>query len=280
MALFGLATMVPSPPDPPPPRVPEEPPPSGFSFPPAATADARGRVVVGGDLEPGTLLSAYRAGVFPMRQGSGELAWWSPDPRAVMTPDRLRVSASLRRSRRRFVTRVDTAFEAVVDACADRGEDAYLWITAEVREAFVRLHQLGWAHSVEAWTVATDDEPSVLAGGLYGVAIGGLFGGESMFHRRRDASKVALAALADLLRDDGRDGAGRLIDVQWITPHMASLGAVEVRREEYLARLERALALPLPPAFAARPPGSAPTPSGDHRFENTPSSIGGCLREG
>lgn len=255
-----MATMVPSPPDPSPLRVPEEPPPSGFSFPPAATADAKGRVVVGGDLEPGTLLAAYRAGLFPMRQGSGELAWWSPEPRAIITPDRLHVSTSLRRSRRRFVTTVDSAFEAVVDACADRGEDAYLWITAEVREAFVRLHRLGWAHSVEAWTVATDDEPSVLAGGLYGVAIGGLFGGESMFHRRRDASKVALVALVDLLRDDGRDGEGRLIDVQWTTPHLASLGAVEVRREEYLARLAQALALPLPAAFTALPAGGAPIP--------------------
>ncbi|MGH2614796.1 MAG: leucyl/phenylalanyl-tRNA--protein transferase [Thermomicrobiales bacterium] len=240
--------------------MPEVPPPSGFSFPAAATADAKGRVVVGGDLEPSTLLAAYRAGLFPMRQGNGELAWWSPDPRAIITPDRLCVSKSLRRSRQRFLTRVDTAFEAVVDGCAERDEDAYHWITTEVREAFVRLHHLGWAHSVEAWTVATDDEPSMLVGGLYGVAIGGLFSGESMFHRRRDASKVALVALVDLLRGDDRDGAGRLIDVQWITPHMASLGAAEVPREEYLARLERALTLPLPAAFTALPSGSAPAP--------------------
>jgi leucyl/phenylalanyl-tRNA---protein transferase len=222
---------------------------------------------VGGDLEAGTVLAAYRAGLFPMRQGSGELAWWSPDPRAIITPDRLRVSQSLRRSRRRFVTTVDTAFEAVIDACAVRDEDAYHWITAEVREAFVRLHQLGWAHSVEAWTVASDEESSTLVGGLYGLAVGGLFSGESMFHRRRDASKVALVALVELLRGDSGDGAGRLIDVQWITPHMASLGAVEVRRDEYLAHLEQALTLPLPAAFTARcapidePPDSGPSPS-------------------
>ena len=250
--------MVPSPPEPSLIRAPEEPPPASFLFPPAATADARGRVVVGGDLEAGTVLAAYRAGLFPMRQGSGELAWWSPDPRAIVTPERLHVSRSLRRSRCRFVTTVDTAFEAVVDACADRGENEYLWITAEVREAFVRLHHLGWAHSVEAWTIATGDEPSTLAGGLYGLAIGGFFSGESMFHRRPDASKVALLALGELLRNDGRNGAGRLIDVQWMTPHMASLGAVEVQREEYLARLGQALALPLPEAFTAVPSGSGP----------------------
>lgn len=252
--------MVLSPSEPLPLRLPEEPPPSTFTFPPAATADDKGRVVVGGDLEPGTLLAAYRAGLFPMRQGDGELAWWFPAPRAIITPDRLRVSTSLRRARRHFVTRVDTAFEAVIDGCADRGEGEYHWITAEVRAAFVRLHRLGWAHSVEAWTVATDDEPSMLAGGLYGVAIGGLFSGESMFHRRQDASKVALVALVDWLRDDGRDGGGRLIDVQWNTPHMASLGAVEVGREEYLTRLEQALALPLPAAFTALPHPPSPTP--------------------
>ena len=215
---------------------------------------------VGGDLEPGTLLTAYRAGLFPMRQGSGELAWWSPDPRAIITPDCLHISASLRRSRRHFVMKVDTAFEAVIEACADRSKDAYHWITAEVREAFVRLHHLGWAHSVEAWSVAADGEPSMLAGGLYGVAIGGFFSGESMFYRRRDASKVALVALVDLLRADGRNGAGQFIDVQWITPHMASLGAVEVPREQYLARLEQALALPLPATFSALPSGSTPPP--------------------
>jgi leucyl/phenylalanyl-tRNA--protein transferase len=230
--------------------VPVEPPVSSFSFPPPATADAEGRVTVGGDLEPGTLLAAYRSGLFPMRQKSGELTWWSPDPRAIITLDRLHVSQSLRRSRRRFEIRVDSAFEAVIDACADRPADAYLWITSEIREAFLRLHRLGWVHSVEAWTVATGDEPAMLVGGLYGVAIGGMFGGESMFHRKPDASKAALVALVELLRDDDREGEGRLIDVQWITPHMASLGAVEVPRQEYLARLAKALALPLPAAFA------------------------------
>jgi leucyl/phenylalanyl-tRNA--protein transferase len=260
MEVVALAATKSTPPEPLPLHIPAEPPPSTFSFPPVSTADARGRLVVGGDLEPGTLLAAYRAGIFPMRQGNGELAWWSPDPRGIITPDRLRVSASLRRSRRRFVTTVDTAFEAVISACAERGDDEYLWITAEVRQAYVRLHQLGWAHSVEAWTMATDEEPSMLVGGLYGVAVGGLFCGESMFHRRTDASKVAFVTLVELLRDDGRNDEDRLIDAQWLTPHLASLGAVEVHREEYLTRLERALELPLPVAFAAFPSGIAPAP--------------------
>ena len=227
--------------------MPVEPSPSAFAFPPPATADEHGRVSVGGDLEPGTLLAAYRSGLFPMRQPTGELTWWSPDPRGVLTRDTLRITPSLRRSRRRFEIRVDTAFEDVVDACAQRGSEEYDWITPEIKDAFVELHRLGWAHSVEAWS---RDDPPELVGGLYGVAIGGFFGGESMFHRRTDASKAALVALVEALHDDGGDGE-RLIDVQWLTPHLASLGAVEISRAEYLNRLERALELPLPTALAA-----------------------------
>ncbi len=122
---------------------PVEPPLSTFPFPPAETADAAGRVVVGGDLEPGTLLAAYRSGLFPMRLKSGELAWWSPDPRGVIALDKLRVSHSLQRSLHRFEIRIDTAFEAVVEACAEREADAYVWITPEVRRAYRRLHDLG-----------------------------------------------------------------------------------------------------------------------------------------
>ena len=135
-------------------------------------------MTVGGDLEPETLLTAYRSGLFPMRQSNGDLTWWSPDPRGVLTVDALRVADSLRRSRRRFEIRVDTAFEAVIDACADRSEEEYHWITAEIKRAYGELHRLGWAHSVEAWS---REDPSELVGGLYGVCIGGLFGGESMF---------------------------------------------------------------------------------------------------
>lgn len=191
---------------------------------------------VGADLEPGTILDAYRSGLFPMPLGAnGPLGWWSPDPRAVIPLDGLRVSRSLRRSCRRYEIRVDTAFAAVIDACADPARDQG-WISPEVRDAYVELHHLGWAHSVEAW--APDGE---LAGGLYGIAVGGLFAGESMFHHRTDVSKVALVALVDRLR---AAGAG-ILDVQWLTPHLASLGAVEIPRPEYLRRLARAVAAPL-----------------------------------
>jgi leucyl/phenylalanyl-tRNA--protein transferase len=177
--------------------------------------------------------------------GRGPLGWWSPDPRAVVPLDGLRVSRSLRRSRRRFEIRVDTVFDQVVEACAHPGRP-HGWITPEVRGAYQRLHELGWAHSVEAWSL--DD--GRLAGGLYGIAIGGLFAGESMFHRRSDASKVALAALVDMLRAGTRPGA-RVLDVQWLTDHLARLGAVEVPRGRYVAMVAEAIALPPPPAFAA-----------------------------
>ena len=173
------------------------------------------------------------------RRSRSVLAWWSPDPRGILPLDGLRVSRSLRRSRRRFEVRVDTAFEAVIDACADDRRDGR-WITGEIRDAYVRLHDLGWAHSIEAWT-----HEGELAGGLYGVAVGGLFAGESMFHHRTDASKVALAGLVDLLREAGAS----LLDIQWVTPHLASLGAVEVPRDRYLELLGEAVAEPLPPAF-------------------------------
>ncbi len=228
---------------------PVEPAASSFAFPPPSTADDRGRVVVGGDLGPGTLLAAYRSGLFPMRQGDGALAWWSPDPRGILLPAELHISHSLRRAVARYEVRVDTAFEAVVDACAERPEGEYHWITREIREAYTELHRLGWAHSVETWTPATADSEAQLVGGLYGVAVGGLFGGESMFHRRPDASKVALVGLVKLLRDGSRDATDRLIDVQWLTPHMASVGARAVSRLAYLDLLERAIAAALPPAF-------------------------------
>ena len=201
-------------------------------------------VGVGADLEPGTLLAAYRAGLFPMgvgADGGPPLGWWSPDPRGVLLPGRLRVSRSLRRTRRTFETRVDTAFEQVVAACADPGRDGR-WITPAIARAYAELHRLGWAHSVETWR---DGE---LVGGLYGLAVGGLFAGESMFHVEPDASKVALVALVQVLRADG--DPRRVLDVQWSTEHLATLGAVEVDREDYLARLAVALQAPIPPAFA------------------------------
>ena len=224
--------------------MPAEPPPTPWDFPPADAAGPEDVVAVGADLEPGTLLHAYRNGLFPMplgRRGRGPMGWWSPDPRGILPIDGLRVTRSLRRSCRRYEIRVDGAFADVVDACADPGRPG-AWIAPEVRDAYVRLHRLGWAHSVEAW------DADGLAGGLYGVAVGGLFAGESMFHLRPDASKVALVGLVDLLTE--RPDPRRLLDVQWRTEHLATLGAVEIPREEYLLRLRHALAVELPPAFA------------------------------
>jgi leucyl/phenylalanyl-tRNA---protein transferase len=224
--------------------MPVEPPPLRWAFPPVADADADGLVGVGADLEPGTVLAAYRRGMFPMPLGAhGPIGWWSPDPRAVIPLDGLRVSRSLRRNLRRYEVRVDTAFADVIDACADPVRP-HGWISPEIRRAYRTLHDLGWAHSVEAWS-CDDGE---LVGGLYGLAIGGLFAGESMFHRRTDASKAALVTLVGLLRGDGV--AGRLLDVQWQTPHLASLGAVEVARADYVTRVAAAVELSLPAAFA------------------------------
>lgn len=226
--------------------MPVEPPPNRWVL-PSPSRPLVGEVVgVGADLEPGTVLAAYRAGLFPMRlEGlEGPLAWWSPDPRGVLPLDGLRVTRSLRQSCRRYEVRVDTAFPAVVAACAGGPggtEREGAWIDAQVTQAYTELHRLGWAHSVEAWSA--DGE---LVGGLYGVAVGGLFAGESMFHRARDASKVALVGLVDLLRDGV---PGRLLDVQWATAHLASLGVVELSRRRYLKALRVALELPLPAAF-------------------------------
>jgi leucyl/phenylalanyl-tRNA--protein transferase len=217
------------------PDPPVEPAPSGYVFDLRAATPGEDLVAVGADLRPGTLLAGYRAGLFPMglgRGGKGPIGWWSPDPRGVLPLDGLRVSRSLRRSVARFELRVDTAFEAVVAGCADPSRPGR-WITPAVAAAYADLHRLGWAHSVECWRA---DE---LVGGLYGVAIGGLFAGESMFHRATDASKVALVALVAILRADG--DPRRLLDLQWRTDHLAGLGAVELPRAAYLARLKAAL---------------------------------------
>ena len=214
--------------------MPTEPEPSVWARPPAEVADADGVVGTGADLEPGTILEAYRSGMFPMPHGS-VLAWWSPDPRAVLPLDGLRVTRSLRQSMRRYEVRIDTAFEEVIDGCADLRR-AHGWITPAIWAAYMRLHTLGWAHSVEAWA-----EDGTLAGGLYGVAIGGFFAGESMFHRGRDASKVALVGLVEHMRSRGMT----LLDVQWCTPHLESLGAVDIPRRRYLRLLADAVSLPV-----------------------------------
>jgi leucyl/phenylalanyl-tRNA--protein transferase len=198
-------------------------------------------VGVGLDLEPETLVNAYASGLFPMRLNGrrGPLGWWSPDPRGVLPLDGLRVSRSLRAARRRFAVTVDTDFDGVVAGCADRRRPGG-WIGRDIRAAYGRLAGLGIAHSIEVRDPSTGE----LVGGLYGVGLGGLFAGESMFHRRRDASKVALVELVRILTADGV--TGRLLDVQWTTPHLRSLGAVDVPRTVYLGALSAALALPAP----------------------------------
>jgi len=190
-------------------------------------------VTLGGDLQPSTVITAYRCGIFPMEatQLPGVLAWWSPDPRGILPLDQLRVTRSMRQSAKRYEIRVDTCFERVIRACAEMPrEDG--WISEAFIAAYTKLHELGWAHSVEVF-----DRHGRLAGGLYGVRVDGLFAGESMFHRMRDASKVALMGLVDLM---GRSGMP-LLDVQWCTEHLASLGAVAIARQDYLARLADAV---------------------------------------
>ena len=207
---------------------------SPWAFDPSSWPD-HDCVAAGADLEPSTIIAAYESGAFPMPH-EGELLWWSPVERGVLEPGALRVSRSLRKSIRHFAITVDQDFAGVIDACADPSRPG-AWIDSGIREAYLRLHQLGWAHSVE-----TRDADGVLVGGLYGLCLGRLFAGESMFHRRTDASKAALAALVDLLDD----GVNRLIDVQWQTPHLASLGVTNWPRERYLEVIPGLLGPPFP----------------------------------
>lgn len=216
---------------------PREPPPARWALPDPRLTDGD-LVALGADLEPETLLAAYRQGFFPMRvEADGPIGWWSPDPRGVIPLEGWHATRSLRRSARRYDVTVDAAFPEVVAGCADPARP-HGWIDDSFRAAYGRLHELGWAHSIEVWT--TDESPARLAGGLYGVAVGGLFAGESMFHRARDASKVALLTLVEALPAAG----GVLFDVQWSTPHLATLGAVALPRDEYLRRLADALRRP------------------------------------
>ena len=180
------------------------------------------------------LLQAYRLGLFPMAMPNDEIGWFSPDPRAVIPLQDFHVPHGLRRERRKFdgTIRIDTAFEEVIRACAKREET---WINHEILESYVRLHQLGHAHSVEVWSA-----PNELVGGLYGVAVGAAFFGESMFHRATGASKIALWALIERLRERGFT----LLDTQWLTPHLLQFGTREIARPLYLHLLETAVNLP------------------------------------
>jgi leucyl/phenylalanyl-tRNA---protein transferase len=184
------------------------------------------------------LLSAYSSGWFPMAVDGGEIRWYSPDPRGVIPLETFHVPSRLARVIRshKFTVHVDRQFEAVMRACAEtdrRDNDPGTWISDEILESYIELHRLGMAHSVEAW------HQDRLVGGLYGVALGGAFFGESMFHHVTDASKVALAALVDRLRARGF----RLLDVQWVTPHLEQFGAVEISRRKYLKQLADAISI-------------------------------------
>ena len=186
-------------------------------------------VAIGADLEPSTLINAYANGLFPMPMNGKKIGWWCPVTRGIIPLDGLRVSHSLQKHLKRFTIRVDTCFAQVMKACGDPSRP-HGWINLEFIRAYSDLHAMGWAHSVE---VFRDDQ---LVGGVYGVRVGKLFAGESMFHTQTDASKAGLVALVALLEAAGVT----LFDVQWTTPHLASLGAVDIPREQYLALLAQA----------------------------------------
>jgi len=210
-------------------------------FPPVWQASEGGLLMVGGRLTTDWLLTAYRQGIFPWPVYDGQteiLAWFSPDPRAVLELDRLHVSRRLRRRLHsgQFQVTLDADFPGVIAACAEaRGPEEGTWITPHLAEAYVELHRLGVAHSVEVW------QAGQLAGGLYGLALGGFFAGESMFHRVRDASKVALVQMVRHLQARGFV----LFDVQQASPHLVRMGATEIPRREFLSRLKGAMELPV-----------------------------------
>lgn len=207
-------------------------------FPPVEAADEHGFLCWGGDLAPRTLKIAYHSGIFPWPHEGMPLLWFSPPQRAILRFDQLHIGTRLKRELRKnpFEIKINTAFEAVMRGCAQpRGEDEGTWITRPMQRAFGRLHQLGHAHSVEAW------RNGELAGGLYGVSWGAYFGGESMFFRESNASKAALIFLVEHLQKRG----ARWLDCQMMTPHFAALGATEIERAEFMVLLRLALAEPV-----------------------------------
>lgn len=208
-------------------------------FPPVEQASPEGLLAVGGDLRPERLLEAYRHGIFPWYNEGQPILWWSPDPRAVLFPSKLHVPRSLRRTLRRnlFSITFDTNFRAVIEGCAGRRPqypDGGTWITPEMIAAYTRLHDLGYAHSTEAWREGT------LVGGIYGVAIGGAFFAESMFASVDDASKAALVALVRRLQA----WDFRLIDCQQYSPHVRRFGAEEIPRRDFIVLLSEAVGRP------------------------------------
>ena len=228
-------------------------------FPPIVQAlrDPNGLLAAGADLSPQRLISAYRQGIFPWFNAGDPILWWSPDPRMVLLPDQLRISRSLAKTLRHanYSVRLDTAFDQVIAACAvaPRAGQSGTWIVPAMQAAYLRLHALGYAHSVETW------REGKLIGGLYGIAIGGAFFGESMFSRVTDASKIALAHLCKHLiaREFG------IIDCQMETTHLKSLGARPISRDDFLARVASHVAV-------GDPPGQWPAEGIDGVFRRSP----------
>ncbi len=222
----------------------------GDGFPPTSEAleHPNGLLAAGGDLSPHSLLEAYRRGIFPWYEEPQPPLWWTPDPRSVLLPDELHISRSLRKLLRKnvYTLGVDTAFSQVMSGCAAPRQDSHgTWIGREMLAAYIELHRQGCAHSVEVFEPGTGE----LVGGLYGVALGGVFFGESMFSRRRDASKVALVALVNMLKR----GGFRLIDCQVGNPHLASLGAREIDRLDFEARLAQTIGIETDPGTWSLP---------------------------
>ncbi|MDR2689804.1 MAG: leucyl/phenylalanyl-tRNA--protein transferase [Azoarcus sp.] len=217
-------------------------------FPPLSTAlrDPNGLLCAGGGLSVERLLAAYRRGIFPWFSAGEPLLWWSPDPRMVLFPAEFKPSRSLRRELKKpYRIRLDHDFSAVIHACAHtpRRDQNGTWIVDKMKQAYLRLHERGWAHSVEVWE--EDAATQTLIGGLYGVAIGRMFFGESMFTRKSNASKIAIAHLIRYLETHEFG----MIDCQMHTPHLASLGAREIPRDEFIARLETLCAAPVMPGL-------------------------------
>ncbi|MBF0155311.1 MAG: leucyl/phenylalanyl-tRNA--protein transferase [Magnetococcales bacterium] len=211
-------------------------------FPPVEFTEPNGLLAVGGDLSVHRLLAAYRCGIFPWYSAGEPLLWWSPDPRMVLKPAWFHLPGSLKKTLRqgRFRLTLDHSFSEVIRACGEVRQEKGTWITGEMVAAYIRLHEIGFAHSAEAWS--TDTDPSRLVGGVYGVAIGGCFFGESMFFKEADASKCAFAFLVETLRQKGFT----LIDCQMHTAHLARFGAREISRRQFLAELKEGLMRPVP----------------------------------
>ncbi|BCD67535.1 leucyl/phenylalanyl-tRNA--protein transferase [Nitratiruptor sp. YY09-18] len=200
-----------------------------YVFPDPRRASPEGIVAFGGDLSPHRILTAYRNGIFPWYNEGDPILWWSPDPRCILYPDNIKISRSLKKSLKKYEVRVDTNFEAVIKNCKDIRDET--WILPEIIEAFCELHEMGFAHSIETYYEGK------LVGGLYGLSLGGVFFGESMFSKRSDASKVALVRLCDIAKRFDFD----FIDCQIPSAHLRRMGAEEIAREQFLNELENAL---------------------------------------